>query len=199
MKEKFLILIAGLLIILSTTASSCRQSILYENENANAASVNTTSNNGTYSVIGQPTINANFIDQLLCNYGSPARGTGDDLYSGEVQYNIDPTFALAFFWHESNFGTKGEARYSKSLGNLRCIDEELSCTDGYAWFASWQDGYTQWYRLISGGLYIGCGRTTINTIIPRYAPAADNNNEYAYISNLKQLIDWWRAGNNSIP
>ena len=79
---------------------------------------------------------------------------GNDKYNGGVQHGIDPVFALAFFWHESNFGTKGEAQYSKSLGNLQCIDNEASCTDGYAWSNSWEDGYTAWYDLIAN-LYGG--------------------------------------------
>lgn len=132
---------------------------------------------------------------MLCQYGNPQTcGTGQTLYNDGMQHGIDPVFALAFFWHESNFGKAGEAQYSKSLGNLKCIAQEASCTDGYAWFASWEDGYNAWYDLISN-LYVRQWQlTTVDTIIPKYAPAADHNDEAAYISNLKGNINLWRSG-----
>jgi hypothetical protein len=186
-----------LLFPLCGAASSCEQPVTnnyYQNSN------NTTNNNyyGSSSITGQPSITPNFINKMLCTYGNlQTCGTEQTLYNGGIQHSIDPVFALAFFWHESNFGTKGEAQYSKSLGNLRCIDNEASCTDGYAWFNSWEDGYTAWYDLIAN-LYIKQWRLcTIDVIIPKYAPAADNNNEQAYISNLKSNISLWRAGNTT--
>src|SRR5260370_41789289 len=39
------------------------------------------------SVVGSPTITADFINQMLTKYGSPAAGTGQDLYNLGVQYN----------------------------------------------------------------------------------------------------------------
>jgi hypothetical protein len=139
------------------------------------------------------------INKLLCNYGNPqVCGTGQTLYNDGQQYGIDPAFALAFFWHESNFGKAGEAYYSKSLGNLRCINDEASCTDGYAWFASWQDGYTAWYSLIANLYVKQWGLSTVDQIIPKYAPNSDHNNEAAYIGNVKGLITTWRAGNVTV-
>src|SRR5690348_14910566 len=44
------------------------------------------------SVVGSPTISAAKIDQILSNAGSPAAGTGQDLYNLGVQNNIDPAF-----------------------------------------------------------------------------------------------------------
>ena len=151
------------------------------------------------AVTGAPTINPDMINKLLCNYGNPqVCGTGQTLYNEGQQYGIDPAFALAFFWHESNFGKAGEAYYSKSLGNLRCINDEASCTDGYAWFASWQDGYTAWYSLIANLYVKQWGLSTVDQIIPKYAPNSDHNNEAAYISNVKGLITTWRAGNVTV-
>ncbi|HYX48201.1 MAG TPA: hypothetical protein VE843_00530, partial [Ktedonobacteraceae bacterium] len=108
-------------------------------------------------------------------------------------YGIDPAFALAFFMHESTFGNAGEARLSLSLGNLRCIPN-FKCQDGYAWFNTWEDGFEAWYKLIRN-LYVAIwGLTTVDQIIPRYAPTSDNNNEAAYIAALKRAIDTWHAG-----
>lgn len=152
---------------------------------------------GPYSVIGKPTITADFIDQVLASYNSPAAGKGQSLYDLGVKYGIDPTFALAFFLHESTLGTQGEARTTRSLGNLRCIPNH-DCVDqdrgGYASFPTWEAGFEAWYQLIRN-LYVGTwGRTTVDEIIPKYAPTSDNNNEAGYIASLKHSIDTWHAG-----
>lgn len=148
---------------------------------------------GPYSVLGKPTITADFINQVLAAYHSPAAGKGQALYDMGVKYGIDPAFALAFFLHESTFGTAGEARTSLSLGNLRCIPN-FKCQDGYAWFNTWEDGFEAWYKLIRN-LYVAYwGLTTVDQIIPKYAPAADNNDEAAYIASLKRAITVWHSG-----
>jgi Mannosyl-glycoprotein endo-beta-N-acetylglucosaminidase len=148
---------------------------------------------GPYSVLGKPTISADFINRVLASYNSPAAGKGQALYDMGVKYGIDPAFALAFFMHESSFGTQGEAQVSLSLGNLRCIPN-YKCQDGYAWFSSWEDGFQAWYELIRN-LYVSqWGLTTVSQIIPKYAPSSDNNDEAAYIAALKHAIDTWHAG-----
>lgn len=154
------------------------------------------------SIIGKPTISAAFIDQVLRRAGSPARGTGEALYRLGVQYGIDPVFALAFFHHESSYGTTGEARVTRSLGNERCIEDRPCTSNGYAVMRSWIDGYEHWYSLLLYGYVQGkvtlpiAGHTcsTIEQIIPVYAPASDHNDEQAYISAVEQDVAQWRAG-----
>ncbi len=148
---------------------------------------------GPYSVLGQPTLTADFINRVLANYNSPAAGKGQALYNLGIQYGIDPAFALAFFFHESAFGTQGEARVSLSLGNLRCIPN-FKCQDGYAWFPSWESGFQAWYSLIRNLYVAQWGLTTVSQIIPRYAPPSDNNNDSAYIGSVEHSIDVWHAG-----
>ncbi len=148
---------------------------------------------GPYSVLGAPSISADFINRVLSAYNSPAAGKGQALYDLGVRYGIDPAFALAFFQHESSFGKAGEARSSLSLGNLRCIPD-AQCTHNYAWFPTWEAGFEAWYKLIRN-LYVAVwGLTTVDQIIPKYAPTADNNNEAAYIAALKRELDTWHAG-----
>jgi len=153
---------------------------------------------GPYSVLGAPTVSAAFINKVLASYGSPAAGKGQALYDLGVKYGIDPVFALAFFMHESTFGTRGEATKTMSLGNLRCI-KTRPCADpniggGYAQMKSWEDGFEVWYQLISNLYVADWGANTVDLIIPHYAPSADNNNEAAYISSLKSSVSTWRAG-----
>jgi hypothetical protein len=149
-------------------------------------------------VVGAPTVSAHFIDQVLVAYHSPAAGTGQALYTLGVEYGIDPVIALAFFLHESRFGTQGEARFSRSLGNLRCIAGAV-CQDGYAWFPTWQAGYEAWYRLIRQVYVETWGCITVEQIIPRYAPASDGNNEVAYIQAVEQAVQTWRSGQVWVP
>lgn len=147
---------------------------------------------GPYSVIGSPSIGVDFINQVLAAYHSPATGKGQALYDMGVQYGIDPVFALAFFMHESSFGTKGEAVNSLSLGNLRCIPH-FRCQDNYAWFDTWEDGFKAWYELIRNLYVAQWNLITVDQIIPKYAPEADHNNEAGYIAALKHAIDTWHA------
>jgi hypothetical protein len=145
------------------------------------------------SVVGPPTLSADFLNKVLTAYHSPSAGKGEALYDDGVRFHIDPAFALAFFLHESDFGTRGEARFSKSLGNLRCLPT-YPCMDGYAWFPSWEEGFHAWYALIAGDLYVGAHLTTVEQIVPRYAPAGDNNDEQAYCQTVDSAVKAWRAG-----
>lgn len=154
--------------------------------------------NGEHSITGAPSISVAFINQVLCRSGSPVCGEGQTLYNIGVSYHIDPVWPLAIFQHESDFGTTGEARGSKSIGNLRCLDRahygDLGtwCQDGYAWFPSWQAGIEACYRLLAGPLYVRGGLTTIERIIPRWAPSSDGNDPAAYVASVLQSVTRWR-------
>lgn len=151
------------------------------------------------SIVGSPSISADFINQMLTKYGSPAAGTGQDLYNLGQQYNVDPAFALAIFWNESNFGKAGEAYYTHSLGNLRPMPDEAYQLNGYAGYSTWQDGYKSFYTLISGPLYVGSGLNTPESIIPRYAPSGDHNSPAHYISVVNSAMSLWRSGKTEVP
>lgn len=158
----------------------------------------TLASSGGSSVVGSPSLSAQFINQVLSNAVSPAQGTGDTFYSMSQKYGIDDIYALAFFQHESSFGTAGEARSSLSIGNLRCVYagyEDLGpwCADGYTHWPSWEAGIEAWYRLIRRVYVDSWHCSTVEAIIPHYAPNADNNNEVAYISSVEQSVSTWRA------
>ena len=156
---------------------------------------------GSYSVVGAPTISADFIETVLAAYGSPASGKGQALYDLGVKYDIDPVFALAMFQHESSFGKAGEARSSLSLGNLRCVPDEMACRDGFAWFATWEDGFEAFYTLIWFGYVkgqvtdaiVGHPCSTVPQIIPVYAPSSDGNNVNGYIGAVEHAMTVWRS------
>lgn len=151
---------------------------------------------GPYSVIGKPSLSVAFMNQVLAYYHSPAAGKGQALYDDGLKYGLDPAYALAFFMHESTFGTAGVARVTLSLSNMRCVPEYACFNEngGYAQFNSWEQGFEAWFKLIRN-LYIAqWGLVTIDQIIPVYAPSSDHNDVTGYIAALKHTIDTWRAG-----
>nr|HET6901769.1 hypothetical protein [Ktedonobacteraceae bacterium] len=147
----------------------------------------------SYSVTGSPTVSAEFINQVLAANHSPAAGKGQALFDDGVSYGIDPVFALAFFMHESSFGTTGIAQYTLSLGNERCI-AGFPCYNGFTVFPSWEAGFIGWYSLIRN-LYVETWNlSTVEEIIPVYAPASDHNDVSGYINAVDSAVDAWRSG-----
>jgi hypothetical protein len=161
-----------------------------------------------YRVTRPPSITPERIDQILAEAHSPAAGLGEAVFKLGVKYGIDPSFALAFYHHESVYGRTGEARKTYSTGNERCIPDRL-CIDrqrgGYAQMYSWLDGFDHWFRLIAYGYVeghvtiplVGHRCITVDEIIPVYAPSSDHNNVKAFINAVKHDVDTWNMLNNS--
>ncbi|HYP40835.1 MAG TPA: glucosaminidase domain-containing protein [Chloroflexia bacterium] len=147
---------------------------------------------GSYEVTAPPSLSVQQIERVLQQYRSPATGKGQVIYDMGVRYGIDPAYALAFFVHESSCGTKGVARFTHSLGNIRWT-EGFDNYEGYRKYPNWETGIEDWYKLISN-LYIGgWGLRTVDAIIPVYAPWGDNNHPPTYIASVKRMVDSWRG------
>lgn len=144
-------------------------------------------------ITGSPSLSAAFINQVLAAAHSPASGTGQALYDLSSQYGIDDAIALAFFKHESSFGTTGVARFTRSLGNIRCTPG-YQCLYGFRAYGSWQAGYEDWYKLIRN-LYINTWHlATLQQIVPVYAPSSDGNSPQDYISSVLSDVARWQGG-----
>ena len=154
---------------------------------------------------GPPTITTDFIDLVLSAYGSLAAGTGQALYDDGVASGIDPVYALAFFLHEDSFGKTGIGAANHSLGNIRC-SAGYACQYGFRYYSTWEEGYQDWYRLMLLGYVqgqitipiIGHRCTTIEQIIPVYAPSSDGNNVTGYINAVLHAVRAWRAGSITV-
>ncbi len=150
------------------------------------------------SVLGKPSITPAIIERVLAQYNSPAQGYAQEIYDLGVKYGIDPAFCLAFFIQESGAGTnpawaghKPDGTTTHNVGNIVCTDG-WRCYGRFRDYTSWHEGIEDWYKLIRN-LYVNTwGRTTVEDIIPKYAPAADNNDEQAYIAAVRQLVHRWR-------
>jgi hypothetical protein len=151
-----------------------------------------------YSLLqGRPTLSSDQVNAVLTASHSPMAGQGQLFVDMSNTYHIDDAYVLATFWHESSYGTTGEAVQSKSAGNLRCASPDWTggwCSGGYEWFNSWDLGLKDLYILLSGSHYSGAGHNTPAAIIPMYAPSSDNNNEAGYIQALQNGIDKLRTG-----
>lgn len=150
---------------------------------------------GSESIVGSPTVTADLMDRVLERAGSPAPHTfGETLYTLGIQYHIDPVFPLAFFHHESTFGLKGVAAVTHGLGNVRCTSG-WACdpSGGYRAYPTWIIGAEDWFEVMQH-VYVEHGLTTVSKIIPVYAPAADRNNEPAYIRAVMDDVAHWRSG-----
>lgn len=143
-------------------------------------------------VLGPPSLGPDEIRAVLAAYGSPAAGEAQAFYDFGVERGIDPAYCVAFFIIESSAGTRGVARTTFSVGNIRARPGEPSY-EGYRLYDSWRAGIADWYRLIDE-LYVGeWGLTTIDEIVPVYAPSHDNNDTAAYIRSVKLLVAGWRG------
>ncbi len=147
-----------------------------------------------HSIVGPPTVTASFINSVLRAAHSPAVGIGNVMYTLGVKYSIDPAFPLAFYHHESGYGEHGMARTTLSIGNIRCTaDYACDSTGGYRAYSSYAAGVKDWYQLMVE-VYLPKGLTTVEKIIPVYAPTADHNNESAYISSVLADVAVYRRG-----
>ncbi len=150
------------------------------------------------SVVGPPTITVAGIEQVLASYNSPAVGHGQEIYDLGIKYGINPAISLAFFIHESGAGSnpawagwKDDGTTTNNVGNIICTPG-YRCHGRFRDYASWGEGIEDWYKLITE-LYVGeWGRSTVEQIIPKYAPSADNNDEGAYINSVKRMVESWQ-------
>jgi len=127
-----------------------------------------------------------------------------ELGNGETfvkEKDFDPLISLAVFAYESNMGTHPNYdQRRKSIGNIEEKEgeegelEKPFCTNPtFDRFC----GYNEWWesaRHLSWRLeykYYNKGMTTVDSIIPVYAPAPENYPE-EYIANVKQNVCRWR-------
>lgn len=154
--------------------------------------------NGEHTLVGPPTITAAQIDTVLREYNSPAAGTGEDWVRLGKQYGLDPAYALAFFVVESTAGTaqgwagwKEDGSSTHNIGNIICAGYD-TCHGRFRDYASWQEGIEDWYQLIAVEYVEGRGLSTVEQIIPIYAPSFENDVP-AYVGNVERMVSEWRT------
>ncbi len=154
------------------------------------------------TIVSAPRISLETFTDVLNAGKSPAAPVSGELYAICVQMGVDPAVALAFFAHESRLGTAGVTRsYStKNWGNVRTPeDPELGVTviipnrGNFVRYPTWQNGLLDWCKRLRGPKYAGCGLTTVELVIPKYAPSSDGNDPQRYIDVVRGLVAKWAA------
>jgi N-acetyl-anhydromuramyl-L-alanine amidase AmpD len=142
-----------------------------------------------YEVHGPPTISLAEFTSWLTLHGSPAivERPASEYYGACVKAGIDPNFALAQFWHESQCGTDGIAKVTKSWGNLRNSRGHAngSVPGPFAKYDSWLMGLYDWITLWLTPPYQGLDMKTALTI---YAPASDSNDPISYHTSIQLFM-----------
>ena len=156
---------------------------------------------GDYAVAGPPRIAPAVFHAVLTNADSPAIVDGGvRLYELILTYGLDPAAALAFFGHESRFGTKGRATANRGWGNVKrlalaCVPTSRRLIEpddkDFARYASWADGLHDWCAYIRCR-YIARGLITVAQIVPVYAPRSDGNVPTAYIAAVCRDVATWQ-------
>jgi len=136
-----------------------------------------------------PSVSVAAIRAALQAAGSPALDAAYADHKDAAEYiwdsgrvlGVDPAVVMAIFQHESAFGTRGMARDTRSVGNIRPLPGQPQL-NGYRLYASWQQGIDDCYRLLRS--YAANGASTIPQAIPVWAPPSDNNDDSAYIASV---------------
>lgn len=147
--------------------------------------------NKPLAIEGPQTLSVDQIYAELKSKKSPAADAAQDIYDLAEEYGIKASVLLGFFWIESMYGTHPDAdisRGAKSIGNIRVRSGEVGYK-GFRKFETWGSGARAWFELLRSDVYIGDGLTTVESIVPRYAPNADNNNEENYIATVRYKVD----------
>jgi len=146
---------------------------------------------GELKVTGASTITPQKIDEVLAQYHSPAYGrvSGQEVYDKSLQHGINPAIALAFYVCESSAGTKGKGARNNSWGNIRTGDAR----NGYKSYDNIHTSLDHFLNLLSGPGYVGAGKTTLGTIIPKYAPRSDGNDTGGYMNRMYGLLKKWES------
>jgi hypothetical protein len=67
-----------------------------------------------------------------------------------------------------------------------------TCSGRFRWYATWEGGFEDWYRLLTTE-YLSRGLVTVQQSIPVYAPSREND-PGASRAAVMSAVDPWRAG-----
>lgn len=152
-----------------------------------------------YPMQAAPRISPALFAEVLALAESPAaaENTADALWRIPVSYGLDPGVALAFFFHESKYGTLGVARTTLGWGNMRVSEGNVyprrDFGEGRGLFAvypNYRSSLDDWCRYILRR-YVQRGLLTVAQIVPVYAPSTDNNRPPAYIASVVRAVTAW--------
>jgi hypothetical protein len=140
--------------------------------------------------IALPRISVGLFARILTRANSPVAPHASALATIPDGYNLDRALALAFFHHESTYGTHGIAKKSLNWGNLRSGTRAYKTESGFGFYHTWQDSLQDWCQLIKVR-YIGRGLFTVRQVLKVYAPSSDGNNPVRYADQVCADVARW--------
>ncbi|MBI4052693.1 MAG: glucosaminidase domain-containing protein [Candidatus Diapherotrites archaeon] len=150
----------------------------------------------------RPCLSVEFINDVFEKYNSPAKGNGKWFVKYSHDYGIDNAVALAIFKYESTWGTNSRwvgrpggacSKGTKGIGNIKYNSgmPDFRCGTWSA-YNSWEDSIKGFFDYLKNSkYYVKAGKTTIDEILPIYAPASENDTD-TYIKNVKSDVRSWR-------
>lgn len=146
----------------------------------------------TLTVASPPRIPYDRFTAILEAARSPAAVEALACYQACLERGADPAVALAFFGHESAYGTAGRAVRTRNWGNLRKGRRASRVEAGFAVYATWTDGLRDWCDLLLGPVYAGDGLYAVGPILKRYAPSSDGNAPARYAQAVCDAVNRWQ-------
>jgi hypothetical protein len=153
-----------------------------------------------YAIAGPADLSRAAFARLLRQAQSPAAPEAGPMYDALVSAGVRPAVALAFFGHESRFGTTGIcAEYqTHNIGNVRSPERAgpgVTVVDtprgAFASYQTWTLGASDWALRLRGPKYEGRGLLTVRQVLPVYAPPSDGNDPDAYARAVLASIERW--------
>ncbi len=126
---------------------------------------------------------ADALDTFLARHASPMTGTGA-IFVGEGQrHGVDPVFLVAIAGAETSFGA-----FLYSENGDQCTYNAFNWFYGPTWptsdFSSWEQAIARVAEGLSGDLYYGAGRVSVDTIAPKYCPDGTEQ----WVANVKAFM-----------
>lgn len=149
------------------------------------------------TIVRSPSISLGEVGRVLQNVNSPMLPYASNIYDDGVKYGIDPVFALAFWMKESREASDGSvAATDHNPGYTEGLGTDTRCGRWACW-PTWPAGIEGWFHYMRVYFVDDRGMTTVEVILPIYAPPTENNTSN-YIASVLNWVAQWRADSASL-
>lgn len=139
---------------------------------------------------GPASVDAAVVDAALRREGSPLAGLGAAIVAGGRRWGIDPVYLVAFVTYFDAGSPLPVAAHN--VGHIRAVATQRAI-DGYRAFPTWQAGIDAWYRLITTVYVRRWGLTTLDRIVPVYAPGSGRRSVETELNTLRAAVEALRG------
>jgi hypothetical protein len=141
-------------------------------------------------VAGAASVDTAVVDATLHREGSPLAGLGAVIIAKGRRWGIDPVFLVAFVTYFDAGAPLPTAAHN--VGHIRAVGTQRAI-DGYRAFPTWQAGIDAWYRLIAAVYVRRWELTTLDRIVPVYAPGSGRRSVETELNALRATVEALRG------